>query len=108
MMSEEASTLDTSGKAGFTALFIRRPIFALTDPGATASIIELGRLGHVVDAEDVAGCKALLAEVLARPVPERLDVDEEYLRQFDRRELTGKLARLFDETVEEVGQSSLT
>ena len=28
-MSEEASGLNDSGKAGFTALFIRRPIFAL-------------------------------------------------------------------------------
>lgn len=81
----------------FEYVAARRPIFALTDPGATATIIRDGRLGWVVDAEDVAGCKALLAEVLSRPVPERLDADEDYLRQFDRRELTGKLAALFDE-----------
>lgn len=83
----------------FEYVAARRPIFALTDPGATASIIRDGRLGWVVDAEDVAGCKALLAEVLSRPVPERLEVDEAYLRQFDRRELTRKLAALFDETM---------
>lgn len=81
----------------FEYVAARRPIFALTDPGATATIIRDGRLGWVANAEDVAGCKALLAEVLSRPVPERLDADESYLRRFDRRELTGKLAALFDE-----------
>lgn len=77
----------------------RRPIFALTDPGATATIIRDGRLGWVVDAEDTAGCKKLLAEVLARPVPEALTPDETYLQQFDRRRLTGRLAELFDAVV---------
>lgn len=88
----------------FEYVAARRPIFALTDPGATATIIRQGRLGHVVNAEDVAGCRALLGEVLARPVPERLDADENYLGQFERRELTRKLAQLFDEVVGQPGR----
>lgn len=83
----------------FEYVSARRPIFALTDPGATATIIREGRLGWTVDAEDKAGCKKLLAEVLAQPVPEVLAPDEGYLQQFDRKRLTGRLAELFDEIV---------
>ena len=77
----------------------RRPSFALTDPGATATIIRDGGLGWVVDAEDTAGCKALLAEVLALPVPDSFTPNEDYLRQFDRRRLAERLAGLFDAVV---------
>lgn len=84
----------------FEYVAARRPIFALTDPGATATIIRDGRLGVVVDAEDAAGCKALLEQVLAAPVPERLAPDEAYLEQFDRRHLAARLATLFDELVD--------
>jgi glycosyltransferase involved in cell wall biosynthesis len=85
----------------FEYVAARRPIFALTDPGATASIIRDGRLGWVVDAEDTAGCKTLLAEVLAQKVPEVLAPDEAYLQQFDRRRLTARLAELFDAVVDD-------
>lgn len=84
----------------FEYVAARRPIFALTDPGATASIISEGRLGWVMDAEDKDGCKALLAEVLSRPVPETLTPNEAYLEQFDRRRLTARLAELFDAVVD--------
>jgi len=83
----------------FEYVSARRPIFALTDPGATATIIREGRLGWTVGAEDKAGCKKLLAEVLAQPVPEVLTPDEDYLQQFDRKRLTARLAALFDEVV---------
>lgn len=84
----------------FEYVAARRPIFALTDPGATATIIRDGKLGVVVGAEDAAGCKTLLETVLAAPVPELLAPDEEYLRQFDRRRLAERLAALFDELVD--------
>ena len=73
-----------------------RPIFALTDPGATADIITKGRLGLVISVNDVAACKAALEKVLASTVPERLNADESYLSQFDRRVITAQLAELFD------------
>jgi glycosyltransferase involved in cell wall biosynthesis len=85
----------------FEYVAARRPIFALTDPGATATIIRDGRLGVVVDAEDAAGCKVLLTQVLAAPVPDMLAPDEDYLQQFDRRRLAARLAVLFDELVEQ-------
>jgi glycosyltransferase involved in cell wall biosynthesis len=90
----------------FEYVAARRPIFALTDPGATASIIRDGRLGWVVDAEDTAGCKKLLAEVLAQEVPEVLAPDETYLQQFDRRRLTARLAELFDAVVDDTHGAS--
>ncbi|HSK41403.1 MAG TPA: glycosyltransferase [Arenibaculum sp.] len=77
-----------------------RPIFALTDPGATATIIRRGRLGRVVDARDVEGCRNALADLLSRPVPERLDADADYLGQFDRRAVTARLAGLLDRVTE--------
>ena len=90
----------------FEYVAARRPIFALTDPGATASIIRDGKLGWVVDAEDTAGCKKLLAEVLAQEVPAVLAPDETYLQQFDRRRLTARLAELFDAVVDDTHDAS--
>ncbi len=77
----------------------KRPIFALCDPGATAKIIEAGRLGTVVPAEDVQACKVALRAILQAPVPEKLDADQAYLAQFDRRKLAAQLADLFDQLV---------
>jgi hypothetical protein len=79
----------------------KRPIFALCDPGATAKIIEAGRLGTVVPAEDVQACKVALRAILQAPVPEKLDADQAYLAQFDRRKLAAQLADLFDQLVGE-------
>jgi len=81
----------------FEYVAARRPIFALTDPGATQTIIERARLGWVVPAESVEQCKAVLAEVLSQPVPERLAADEDYLSQFERRKISRRLAQIFDE-----------
>jgi glycosyltransferase involved in cell wall biosynthesis len=81
----------------FEYVAARRPIFALTDPGATADIITKGRLGLVVSVNDVAACKVALEKVLASTVPQRLNADESYLSQFDRRVITAQLAELFDE-----------
>ena len=78
----------------------RRPIFALCDPGATAKIIERGHLGTVVAAEDTAACKVALRDVLAAPVPDKINVDEAYLSQFERSKLAERLAQLFDQVVE--------
>lgn len=80
----------------FEYVAARRPIFALCDPGATQQIIERARLGTVVNAEDVAACAQKLEALLAQPVPRALEPDEGYLAQFDRRQITARLARLLD------------
>lgn len=90
----------------FEYVAARRPIFALADPGATATIIREGRLGWVVDAEDKEGCKALLREVLGQPVPETFTPDETFLQQFDRRHLSARLVKLFDAVVGDSPSSS--
>ncbi len=84
----------------FEYVAARRPIFALCDPGATQQIIERAGLGRAVPAEDADACEALLRDWLSRPVPETVVADDEYLRQFDRKVITERFARLLDETVE--------
>ena len=83
----------------FEYVAARRPIFALCDPGATQQIIERAGLGRAVPAESADACEAMLREWLARPVPEQVAADEVYLNQFDRREITRRLATLLDETI---------
>ncbi|MDZ7752544.1 MAG: glycosyltransferase [Gammaproteobacteria bacterium] len=81
----------------FEYVAAKRPIFALTDPGATQEIIERAGIGTVVPATDVGACKKALAEVLAQPVPETPEADADYLARFERRNLTSRLAGLLDE-----------
>jgi hypothetical protein len=81
----------------FEYVAARRPMFALCNPGATQQIIDRAGLGTVVDAEDVDACVEQLKRVLSQPVPEKLEPDEAYLAQFDRREITARLARLLDQ-----------
>lgn len=84
----------------FEYVSVRRPIFALCDPGSTQQIIERARLGKAVPAESVDACEAMLREWLTRPVPETVDADDAYLAQFDRRAITARFARLLDEVVD--------
>lgn len=87
----------------FEYVAARRPIFALCDPGATQQIIERGSLGTVVNAEDVDACERQLRDVLSRPVPSSLSADDAYLAQFDRKNITARLARLLDEVSSATG-----
>ena len=41
----------------------------------------------------------MLREWLVRPVPEKVDSDDAYLAQFDRKAITARLAKLLDEVV---------
>ena len=84
----------------FEYVSVRRPIFALCDPGATQQIIERARLGRAVPAESAEACEAMLREWLVRPVPEKVDSDDAYLAQFDRKAISARLARLLDEVVD--------
>lgn len=80
----------------FEYIASRRPIFALTNPGATQEIIEKSKAGIVVSAESVDECKTELRKLLNKPVPNKLELDEVYLSQFERKQLTKRLAALFD------------
>lgn len=90
----------------FEYVAARRPIFALCDPGATSQIIERARLGKAVPAESAEACENMLREWLAKPVPERVDADDAYLEQFDRRAITARFANLLDELTGQFGKSS--
>jgi glycosyltransferase involved in cell wall biosynthesis len=81
----------------FEYIASRRPIFALTDPGATKDIIEKAKAGVVVPAESTEQCKIKLKSILQSSPPEKLQVDEDYLQQFDRRKLSEKLATIFND-----------
>ena len=71
--------------------------FALCDPGATQQIIERAKLGRAVPAESVECCEQMLREWLAQPVPEKVESDDDYLAQFDRRAIAGRFAGLLDQ-----------
>ena len=88
----------------FEYVAARRPIFALCDPGATQQIIERAGLGHAVHAESVDECEVLLRDWLSKPVPRVAMADDDYLAQFDRKVITGRFARLLDETVASAGR----
>lgn len=77
----------------------RRPIFALCDPGATQQIIERGNLGITVPPESVDSCEAALRAWLAQPVPEKVETDNAYLEQFDRRAIAARFAQLLNDTI---------
>lgn len=83
----------------FEYIGARRPLFALCDPGVTQEIIERARAGQVTPAEDIDHCERLLREVLSRPIPRQVELDEAYLARFDRQAIAARFARLLDETV---------
>ena len=80
----------------FEYIASRRPIFALTDPGATQEIIEKSGAGIVVPAESVEHCKKALKKLLQQDIADSYQPDEDYLKQFDRKILTARLANLFN------------
>ncbi len=81
----------------FEYIAARRPIFALCDPGVTQQILERSRAGVVIPAEDVDGVERALLAVLRTPVPQSVQLDEDYLAQFDRKAIAARFAGLLDE-----------
>ncbi len=84
-----------SGKS-FEYLNMRKPILCLTVPGITADLLRESRLGVLVDPFDQDGIERALADLherRGRPAA----ADEAVIERFDRRRLTERLARLFDE-----------
>jgi len=76
-----------------------RPIICIAAPGATTEIIERGRLGAVVIPGDVAGLEQALKELVARK-DKGFTPDKQYLEQFERSRIVGRLAKLLDQVAE--------
>jgi glycosyltransferase involved in cell wall biosynthesis len=83
-----------SGK-GFEYLFTRKPFLCLAKPGLTADLFSQTDLAHIVDPHDAAGIeRELIALYEARA--EDPVANEDLVRKFDRKNLTGELATIFD------------
>lgn len=77
-----------------------RPVLALVWPGATADVLGITGGGWAVAPEDTQAMQAVVRNIYGDWQNGKLDAvhaDAEALRQFDRRNLTRKLAAVFDE-----------
>ncbi|NLX95856.1 MAG: glycosyltransferase family 4 protein [Rhodopirellula sp.] len=82
----------------FEYLTTGRPILAAVPEGDAREMIGRARAGWCVDPYDVQAMKTLLADLIRRKLDGRLALspDRQYIGQFERRELTRRLAELFD------------
>ena len=81
-----------------------RPVLALVHPGATAEVLQTTHGGWAVAPEYSQVLEDTLCEIYQLWMQRKLSqvrADESVLRQFDRRVLTGKLAAVFDELMED-------
>jgi len=82
----------------FEYLAAGRPVLALAPPGCAADLIEEAKAGKVVDPDDPGAVARALAEMIqpwrAKAVSYR--ADQQVAAQYERRRLTGDLARLLD------------
>lgn len=75
----------------------KRPIFALCDSAATTKIIREANIGKVVPVNDIEQCRVALSDILTqRPQASISGINEVYLEQFDRRQLTRRLVQVFE------------
>jgi glycosyltransferase involved in cell wall biosynthesis len=94
-----------SGKC-FEYLNMRKPILSLTVPGPNAELLRESGLGYIVDPFDAAGIRTTLCTLYDRR-NQKPSAVEDVISRFDRRLLTERLARIFDElTGREVGADS--
>lgn len=75
----------------------KRPIFALCNPGATQEIIEKANAGVVLPAESIEHIKPELEKWLKQSIPKKANFNDEYLSQFDRKIISGKLADILSQ-----------
>ena len=82
----------------FEYLGARKPILATVPDGDLRDLIARVRIGWSVDPEDVDGMKQLLQQLIQakRNGTLKVDPDDEYIAQFERRALTGRLAAILD------------
>ncbi len=85
----------------FEYIGARRPILALAPEGDAAELIRKFKFGFVVHPKDVEGIKKLILRLteLWRSGELKSEALDEAVAQFDRRQLTGKLVRIFADVV---------
>ena len=79
-----------------------RPILAIIPPGGVAAeIVSSSRTGFVYDSSDLHSIKSGLLHICSLWERGELNLspDKEYIRGFDRKQLTAQLAGLFDEVL---------
>ena len=91
----------------FEYLRIGRPILALVPPSASAELFERVRGAKVVHPNDEEGIQGAILELVgaAREGRWESDVDRLALGEYSRRQLTGKLAQVFDSVVSGRGKA---
>ena len=97
LLVQPGTDLQVPGKL-FEMLLYHTPILALTEPGATADIVDRYGLGAVVQGDDPTAIAQAIADIVAR---QSTGVDvaawDDARRDFDGRKLTQELARTFDQ-----------
>ena len=85
----------------FEYIGARRPILALAPEGDAAQLIRKFKFGFVVHPKDVEGIKKLILRLteLWRSGELKSEASDEAVAQFDRRQLTGKLVRIFTDVI---------
>jgi glycosyltransferase involved in cell wall biosynthesis len=100
LLQASADTVDLVPAKLYEYLRAQRPVLAIVYPGATAEVLEVTGGGWAVDPRDDAAMdKAITVAYSAWKLDslQRCAADLNALRQFDRRTLTGALAKLFDQ-----------
>jgi glycosyltransferase involved in cell wall biosynthesis len=100
--AQESGGVKLPGKM-FEYLFTRKPILALTIPGATQEILDRAGVGRVVDPNDVAGIRAELARFVDeyRHGGIRAVANEEVIESFDRSAQARVVSDLLSEAIAE-------
>lgn len=80
----------------FEYLYLKKPILCLSVPGLTADLLAESGLGTVVHPADVAGIKAAVIRLYEHR-HEAPKANASLIARFDRRNLTSRLAAIFDE-----------
>lgn len=98
-----------SGKI-FEYVATGRPVMATTPEGDLRDWIQRARAGWCVEPSDVDGIKRLILHFLDMKEDGSLtsSVDMDFLKRFERRELTRELAHILDSVLPASGQATLT
>ena len=83
-------------------LRLRRPVLALLYEGATSQLLQRAQAGWSVHPEQGATLARTLADIVSLWKEDRLNskvATMDFLRQYERRQLTAQLATLFDDVV---------
>jgi len=85
----------------FDYIGAEKPIIAIIPDGDCARIVREGNLGWVVDANNSSKMRDIILEVYQKWTNDELKItpDWDYLKRFDRRNLTGRLAYIFDNLI---------